>query len=102
MEFLAGSLVRRAGAGQSLDPLLIIDRTGRAVSCPGLGALQVTGRTAYDGARLQFVAWTVCRLGGPARVTIDRSVDSIGWVLPNRLERFQAAWGSTVHHNPRT
>src|SRR4051794_32079577 len=40
VEFLAGSFVRRAGAGQPLDPLLIIDRTGRAVSCPGLGTVQ--------------------------------------------------------------
>src|SRR4051812_11360769 len=67
MEFLAGSLVRRAGTAQTLDPLLIIDRTGRAVSCRGLGAVQVPGCTARDDAhRLRPVARTVCRLGGPA------------------------------------
>lgn len=88
MEFLAGSLVRRAGAGQAPDPLLVIDRTGGVVSCPGLGAVQVSECAAHDDAHRFH--------------RVERSVDSIGWVLPYRLERFWAASGSTVHHKPRT
>jgi hypothetical protein len=103
MEFLAGSLVPRAGAGQTLDPLLIIDRTGRADSRPGLGAVPVHGRTAHDDAhRLHLAVRTVCRLGGPAGITRERSFDSIGWVLPNRPDRFWTPLGSTVHHDPWT
>jgi hypothetical protein len=103
MEFLAGPLVRRAGAGQTLDPSPIIDRTERAVSRPGLGAIQVPRRTSGgDANRLRLVAPTLCQLGGPARVTAERSLDSSGWVRPDRLEGFWAASRSTVHHNPRT
>jgi hypothetical protein len=103
VEFLAGSLVPRAGAGQTLDPLLIIDRTGRANPCPGLGAVQVHGRTAHDDAHpLHLAVRTACQLGGPAGGTMERYFDSIGWVLPNRPERFWAPWGSTVHHDRRT
>jgi len=105
MEFLAGSLVRGAGAGQPFDPLPIIDRAVHMVSCPGLGEVQVQvpGCTSDGGAhRLRLVARTGCRLGVPARVTTERSVDSIEWGFPNRPERFWAALRSAVHHNPRT
>src|SRR5205823_4609202 len=103
VEFLAGSLVRCTGAGQALDPLLIIDGTVRAISCPGLGLFQIPGRTGHDDAyQLHLAVPTVCQLGGPAGVTMERSVDSIGSMFPNRPERFWSPFRSTVHHNPRT